>query len=123
VQAWELKPWQFLLLVNIFLLVNGLFISDSVQLLLFAPLFTPIAAKLGIHPVHFGVMMTVNVMIGLITPPYGLGLYLGSIVGGVSLGALVRETLPFLASAISILLLVAFVPELVLWLPRRFGFL
>jgi TRAP-type transport system large permease protein len=123
VEAWQLQPWQFLLLVNVFFLINGLFISDSVQLLLFAPLFTPIAAKLGIHPVHFGVMMTVNVMIGLITPPYGLGLYLGAIVGGVELSKLVRATLPFLASAIMVLLLITYVPELVLTLPRYFGFL
>lgn len=123
VQQYQLAPWMFLLLVNIFFLINGLFISDSVQLLLFAPLFTPIAAALGIHPVHFGVMMTVNVMIGLITPPYGLGLYLGSIVGGVPLGPLVRATLPFLASAIFILFLITYVPELVLALPRLFGFL
>jgi tripartite ATP-independent transporter DctM subunit len=123
VQQYQLAPWIFLLLVNIFFLINGCFISDSVQLLLFAPLFTPIAASLGIHPVHFGVMMTVNVMIGLITPPYGLGLYLGSIVGGVPLGALVRATLPFLASAICVLFLVTYIPELVLALPRWFGFI
>jgi tripartite ATP-independent transporter DctM subunit len=123
VDHYQLAPWMFLLLVNIFFLINGLFISDSVQLLLFAPLFTPIAVALGIDPVHFGVMMTVNVMIGLITPPYGLGLYLGSIVGGVPLGPLVRATLPFLASAIAVLLLITYVPELTLALPRFFGFL
>ncbi|MEZ5844381.1 MAG: TRAP transporter large permease [Hyphomicrobiaceae bacterium] len=123
VAHYQLDPWMFLLAVNVFLLINGLFVSDSVQLLLFAPLFTPIAASLGIHPVHFGVMMTVNVMIGLITPPYGLGLYLGSIVGGVPLGTLVRATLPFLASAIVTLFIVTYVPEVVLALPRYFGFL
>ncbi|MBI1385063.1 MAG: TRAP transporter large permease subunit [Rhizobiales bacterium] len=123
VDHYQLAPWMFLLAVNIFLLINGLFVSDSVQLLLFAPLFTPIAVTLGIDPVHFGVIMTVNVMIGLITPPYGLGLYLGSIVGGVPLGALVRATLPFLASAIAMLMLVTYVPETVLALPRYFGFL
>lgn len=84
VAQYQLAPWLFLLLVNLFFLVNGLLISDSVQLLLFAPLFTPIAAALGINPVHFGVMITVNVMIGLITPPYGLGLYLGAIVGSTT---------------------------------------
>lgn len=123
VQYYQLSPWTFLLLVNIFLLINGLFISDSVQLLLFAPLFTPIAIALGIDPIHFGVIMVVNVMIGLITPPYGLGLYLGSIVGGVALGPLVRATLPFLASAIVTLLLVTYIPALSLALPRYFGFL
>ena len=67
--------------------------------------------------------MVVNVMIGLITPPYGLGLYLGSIVGGVPLGPLVRATLPFLASAIVVLMIITYVPEIVLLLPRYFGFL
>jgi len=123
VGEYQLSPWLFLLMVNLFFLVNGLFISDSVQLLLFAPLFTPIAASLGIDPVHFGVMMTVNVMIGLITPPYGLGLYLGAIVGGVALQDLVRATIPFLISAITVLSLITYVPELVLALPRWFGFL
>lgn len=123
VAHYDLAPWMFLLAVNVFFLINGLFISDSVQLLLFAPLFTPIAVSLGIHPVHFGVMMTVNVMIGLITPPYGLGLYLGAIVGGVPLGTLVRATLPFLASAIVTLMIITYVPEVVLALPRYFGFL
>lgn len=123
VAHYDLAPWMFLLAVNVFFLINGLFISDSVQLLLFAPLFTPIAVSLGIHPVHFGVMMTVNVMIGLITPPNGLGLYLGAIVGGVPLGTLVRATLPFLASAIVTLMIITYVPEVVLALPRYFGFL
>ena len=112
-----------LLLLNLFFLFNGLWISDSVQLLLFAPLFTPIVAELGVHPVQFGVIMVVNVMISLITPPYGLALYLGSAVGGVTLGALVRQTWPFLLSSLTVLVLVTLVPALSLTLPRLFGFI
>ncbi|GAB5468436.1 MAG: TRAP transporter large permease [Rhodospirillales bacterium] len=119
----DLQVWVVLLLLNLFFLFNGLWISDSVQLLLFAPLFTPIVAELGVHPVHFGVIMVVNVMISLITPPYGLALYLGATVGGVSLGALVRQTWPFLISSIVVLLLVTLIPELSLALPRAFGFI
>lgn len=123
IRDYDVAPWLFLILVNLLFLIVGLFISDSVQLLLFAPLFTPIAASLGIHPVHFGVMMTLNIMIGLITPPYGLALYLGSVVGGVSLRDLVRESFPFLCSALVVLALVASIPALTLALPRYLGFL
>jgi tripartite ATP-independent transporter DctM subunit len=123
VYQWNLQPWLLLLILNLFFLFNGLWISDSVQLLLFAPLFTPILAKMGVSPVHFGVIMTVNVMIGLITPPYGLALYLGSAISGQPLGAIVRQSLPFLLSAITVLFLVTYIPPLSLALPRWFGFL
>jgi tripartite ATP-independent transporter DctM subunit len=122
VADWQLELWVLLILLNLFFLFNGLWIGDSVQLLLFAPLFTPIVVALGMNPVHFGVMMVINVMIGLITPPYGMALYLGSIVGGVPLGAIVRQSIPFLISSIIVLFLVTYVPALTLTLPRFFGF-
>jgi tripartite ATP-independent transporter DctM subunit len=118
-----LPVWILLLFLNLFFLVNGLWIGDAVQLLLFAPLFTPILAGMGVSPIHFGVIMTMNVMIGLITPPYGLGLYLGSAVSGVPLAGIVKASLPFLAMAIAILMLVTYVPAISLTLPRLFGFL
>ena len=118
-----LPVWVLLLLLNLFFLVNGLWIGDAVQLLLFAPLFTPILAQMGVEPVHFGVIMVMNVMIGLLTPPYGLALYLGSAVSGAPLGRIVVASLPFLASSLIILMLVTFIPALSLTLPRLFGFL
>ncbi len=118
----NIEPWMLLLILNLFFLFNGLWISDSVQLLLFAPLFTPILAAMGVDPVHFGVIMTVNVMIGLLTPPYGLGLYLGSAVSGVPLGDIVKQTMPFLIGAFCVLMLVTYVPAITLTLPRLFGF-
>lgn len=118
-----LEPWMVLLMLNLFFLVNGLWISDSVQLLLFAPLFTPLLAVMGIDPVHFGVIMVVNVMIGLMTPPYGLALYLGSSISGVPLGKIVTASAPFLISNLVVLLLVTYVPAISLTLPRLFGFL
>jgi len=117
-----LPVWALLLALNIFFLINGLWIGDAVQLLLFAPLFTPILARLGVEPVQFGVIMTMNVMIGLTTPPYGLGLYLGSAISGVPLGRIVRASLPFLFASICVLLLVTYVPAISLTLPRLFGF-
>jgi tripartite ATP-independent transporter DctM subunit len=123
VAAYNLQPWMLLLALNIFFLINGLWIGDSVQLLLFAPLFTPILAQMGVDPVHFGVIMVMNVMIGLMTPPYGLALYLGSSISGVSLGRIVRASLPFLCSNLVVLLLVTYVPAISLTLPRLLGFL
>jgi len=117
-----LPVWALLLALNIFFLINGLWIGDAVQLLLFAPLFTPILAKLGVDPIHFGVIMTMNVMIGLTTPPYGLALYLGSAISGVSLGRIVRAAVPFLCASIIVLFLVTYLPFISLTLPRLFGF-
>ncbi|WP_172329774.1 TRAP transporter large permease [Mangrovicoccus sp. HB161399] len=123
VEAANLQPWMLLLILNIFFLVNGLWVSDSVQLLLFAPLFTPLLAAMGVDPVHFGVIMVVNVMIGLITPPYGLALYLGSSISGVPLGKIVKAAWPFLVSNLVVLVLVTYVPAIPLTLPRLLGFL
>lgn len=123
VTYYQLQPWVLLLCLNLFFLINGLWIGDSVQLLLFAPLFTPILAAMGVDPVHFGVVMVLNVMIGLMTPPYGLALYLGSTISGVPLGRIVMAALPFLASNLIVLLLVTYVPAISLTLPRLFGFL
>ncbi|RST83490.1 TRAP transporter large permease [Aquibium carbonis] len=122
VRDMQLEPWMLLLMLNVFFLLNGLWIGDSVQLLLFAPLFTPILAAMGVDPVHFGVIMVVNVMIGLMTPPYGLALYLGSSISGVPLGAIVRQSIPFLLSNLAVLLVVTYVPAVSLTLPRLFGF-
>ena len=78
---------------------------------------------MGVDPVQFGVIMVVNVMIGLMTPPYGLGLYLGSAISGQPLAAIVRKSFPFLISNIVVLLIVTYVPAVSLTLPRMFGFL
>ena len=123
VREMQLEPWMLLLALNVFFLINGLWIGDSVQLLLFAPLFTPILAAMGVDPIHFGVIMVMNVMIGLMTPPYGLALYLGSSISGVPLGAIVRQSMPFLASNLIVLLVVTYVPPVSLTLPRYFGFM
>jgi tripartite ATP-independent transporter DctM subunit len=122
IEGADVPVWALLLMINVFFLINGLWIGDSVQLLLFAPLFTPILAAMGVDPVHFGVIMVMNVMIGLLTPPYGLALYLGSAVSGESLGAIVRQSLPFLLACLCVLMLVTYVPAISLTLPRLFGF-
>ena len=118
----DLSPLVFLLLVNVILLVLGAFLEGSTIILIILPVLLPTATALGIDPVHFGVMAVLNIMIGLVTPPYGLLLFMMTKVANVSLGVLVRETLPFLAVMLGALALVTVWPSLVLALPRLAGY-
>jgi tripartite ATP-independent transporter DctM subunit len=121
-QAYQLSPFTFLLFANVLLLVLGCFLEGTTILLVIVPVLLPTAAALGIDPVHFGIVAVVNIMIGLITPPYGLLLFMMVKIGEVSLTELVREVMPFLWVMIGALALMTFVPEIVLWLPRLFGY-
>lgn len=120
--GYELSPLAFLLIVNITLLVLGCLLEGTTILLIVVPVFIPTAASLGIDLVHFGVVVVVNIMIGLITPPYGLLLFVMTNIARVSLGAIVREALPFLVAMLAALALITLMPDLVLWLPRAFGY-
>ena len=120
--AWDLNPITFLILVNVVLLLLGCLLEGTAILLIVVPVFIPTAQALGIDMVHFGVVVVVNIMIGLITPPYGLLLFIMNNISGVPLRAIVRDTLPFLFAMIAALILITFVPETVLWLPRQFGY-
>jgi C4-dicarboxylate transporter DctM subunit len=121
-QGLQLSPLAFLLLVNIILLVLGAFLEGSTIILIILPVLLPTAVALGIDPVHFGVMAILNIMIGLVTPPYGLLLFMMTRIAGVPLAVLVRETLPFLAAMIAALALVTLWPGMVLFLPRLAGY-
>ncbi|HYL89562.1 MAG TPA: TRAP transporter large permease [Burkholderiales bacterium] len=121
-KARELSPFTFLLAANILLLVLGCFLEGTTILLVVVPVLLPTAAALGIDLVHFGVVVVVNIMIGLVTPPYGLLLFLMVKIGEVSLADLVREVLPFLWVMIGALALMTFIPEIVLFLPKLFGY-
>jgi tripartite ATP-independent transporter DctM subunit len=118
----DLSPAGFLLLVNAGLLVLGCFLEGTTIILVVLPVLIPAAQALGIDPVHFGVVTVMNVMIGLVTPPYGLLLFMMTRIAGVPLSAIVRESLPFLAVMLGALALVTFVPDLVLFLPRLLGY-
>ncbi len=120
--GWELSQWQFLLAVNLILLVLGCLLEGSTILLVVVPVLIPTAQALGVDMVHFGVVVVVNIMIGLITPPYGLLLFIVAKLSDAPLGAVVRDTLPFVIAMIGALALITFVPELVLWVPRQFGY-
>jgi C4-dicarboxylate transporter, DctM subunit len=118
----NLSPLGFLLLVNLILLVAGAFLEGSTIILVMLPVLLPTAAALGIDPVHFGVMAVLNIMIGLVTPPYGLLLFMMMKIADVPFGELLRETWPFLLAMLGALALVTFWPGFVLVLPRLAGY-
>jgi tripartite ATP-independent transporter DctM subunit len=120
--GYELSKWEFLLAVNLILLVLGCLLEGSTILLVVVPVLIPTAQALGIDMVHFGVVVVVNIMIGLITPPYGLLLFIVAKLSDAPLSAVIRDTLPFIAAMIGALALITFVPDLVLWLPRLAGY-
>ena len=120
--AYNLSQSAFLLAVNIILLILGCLLEGSTILLVIVPIFIPTAKALGIDLVHFGVVVVFNIMIGLITPPYGLLLFIVSNIARTPLKDIVRETLPFTAIMIVALALITFVPEIVLWVPRLAGY-
>ncbi|MEQ8601214.1 MAG: TRAP transporter large permease [Devosia sp.] len=119
---WNLDAVMFLIFVNVVLLLLGCVLEGTAIILIIIPVLVPSAAALGIDLVHFGVVVVVNVMIGLITPPYGMLLFVMQTVSGAKLKDIVSDTLPFLAVLLAALMLFTFVPETVLWLPRLFGY-
>jgi tripartite ATP-independent transporter DctM subunit len=120
--GYELSPLGFMLLVNLLLLVLGCFLEGTTILLIIVPVLLPTAQALGVDLVYFGVVAVVNIMIGLITPPYGLLLFMMVKIANVPLKDLVRDVMPFLAVMIAALALITVVPDLVLFLPRLLGY-
>ncbi|TWT97646.1 Sialic acid TRAP transporter permease protein SiaT [Botrimarina colliarenosi] len=112
------NPVIILLTMNALLLVVGTFMDMTPAVLIFTPIFLPVATELGMHPVHFGVMIIVNLCIGLCTPPVGTCLFIGCGVGQVPISQVVRPMLPFFAAMLAALIAVTFIPALSLWLPR-----
>src|SRR5512137_636022 len=113
-----LSPWMFLLVVNILLLIAGNFMEPSSILLITTPVLFPVAMKLGIDPIHLGVIMTVNMEIGMITPPVGLNLYVASGISGMGLTETTKACAPWILVMILFLLLITYVPIISLWLPN-----
>ncbi len=111
------NPLVFLLIVNIFLLFVGMFLDGIAALVILVPIFIPIIANYGIDPIHFGVIICINLTIGLLTPPVGTGLYIASALGNVKMETLARAMLPFLSVSILALLMITYWPQMVLWLP------
>jgi C4-dicarboxylate transporter DctM subunit len=113
-----LTPWMFLIVVNVLLLLGGQFMEPSGLLLIVAPVVFPIAIEMGIDPIHLGIIMVVNMEIGMITPPVGLNLFVTSGITGMSVIQVVRAALPWLGILFIFLILITYVPAISTWLPN-----
>jgi len=122
VDSMDLSKLQFLLLVNLMFLVLGCFLDVSVLLLVFVPMLLPAAKLLGVDLVHFGVLVVLNMMIGLITPPFGMLLFVTKALTGIPIGEMIKEGLPFLVMLLGLLLAITCFPQIVLWLPQTMGY-
>lgn len=118
----DLNVWMFLIVLNVFLLLFGIFIEPLPGVMVLVPILAPVAAAVGVEPVHFAMVVIVNLTLGLITPPVGGLLFVTSNVSQVPLTRLTRELVPFLWAHGAVLLILTFVPALSTWLPRMMGF-
>jgi TRAP-type C4-dicarboxylate transport system permease large subunit len=118
----EISPLMFLIMVNVLILLLGCVLDATTIILVIVPLFIPTCKALGIDLVHFGVLVVVNSMIGLITPPYGILLFVINAVTDIPLREIISEIWPFLAVLIAALIVMMLSPDLVLWLPRLLGY-
>lgn len=116
--AWGLSPWMFLVVVNILLLIAGNFMEPSAILLIMAPILFPIATQLGIDPIHLGIVMVVNMEIGMLTPPVGLNLFVTAGITGEGIGWVIKSVLPWMLLLLGFLLLITYVPQISLFLPE-----
>jgi len=120
--AMNLSPWMFLILVNVFLLLFGIFIEPLPGVMVLAPILAPVALKLGIDPIHFAMIVIYNLTLGMITPPVGGLLFVTCNVSRVPMSQLIRELKPFLWAHGAVLVLLTFVPAISTWLPHLWGF-
>lgn len=118
----DMSPAMFLLFVNILFLILGAFLDSLLMLLIIVPILLPTVAQLGIDPVHFGVTVIINMMIGLVTPPMGELVFLIAGVSGIPLGAITRELWTFLVVLIALMFVLVYTPEITLWLPMQMGY-
>ena len=116
--GWGMPAWQFLIVVNVLLLIAGMFMEPTGIILIMAPILFPIATRLGIDPVHLGIIMVVNLEIGMVTPPVGLNLFVTSGITGMSIARVVRAALPWSLVLLVFLVVVTYVPAITLWLPK-----
>lgn len=117
------NPYVFLLIVNILLLIVGMFMETGAAIILLAPILAPIAVKLGIHPLHFGFMMVLNLAIGMATPPVGVCLFVSCGITGLSLEKVSAAAMRFVVALLGVLILVTYVAPISLFLPKLLGFI
>lgn len=111
-----------LLIINLILLVWGMFMDTAPSILVLVPILFPVAKAAGVDPIHFGVLTVTNLMIGMLTPPFGMALYTTQSVGKCKMVNLIRTLIPFIIMDFVILILITVFPDIVLTLPRMFGF-
>jgi C4-dicarboxylate transporter DctM subunit len=116
--AQKLEPWMFLVVVNLALIAAGQFMEPSSIILILAPLLVPIAKTMGIDPIHLGVVMTINMEIGMLHPPVGLNLFVASHLAKMGLTEVSIAAAPWLVVMLGYLILITYVPEISLWLPN-----
>ncbi len=114
-------PWLFLIVVNVLLLAVGTFMENGPAIVILAPVLYPIAAKFGIDPYHFSMIVGLNLVLGLITPPVAISLSIGAVIANAPQREVTREALPFLAVAVGVLMLITFVPQISLFIPQMMG--
>jgi tripartite ATP-independent transporter DctM subunit len=114
------EPWVLLLMINILLLILGMIMEILPIMLILGPVLFPLLGGMGIDPIHFGVVMVLNLMIGMITPPIGLNLFVISAIGGVGVIEIFRAAIPYFFVLVAVLMLITYFPGLTLWLPRLF---
>ncbi|MGB3741863.1 MAG: TRAP transporter large permease subunit, partial [Castellaniella sp.] len=119
--AWDMSAWQFLIVVNVLLLVAGAFMEPTGIILILAPILFPIATQLGIDPVHLGIIMVINLEIGMVTPPVGLNLFVTAGITNMSIGQVIKAAVPWLMLLLIYLVFITYVPIVTLWLPGLFG--
>ena len=117
----DLRPWQVLLTINVFLLIVGCFIDTASAILVLTPLLLPMALAIGVDPIHFGIIVTVNLSIGTFTPPFGINIFVAQSIFNVPLRSIYAGLVPFIAVAIVGLMILTYVPEISLWLVRLVG--
>lgn len=116
------NPFMILLIINMILLFVGIFMDMTPAVLIFTPIFLPIVSAIGVDPVHFGIIMVLNLSVGLCTPPVGSVLFIGCSVSGLSIDKVIKPLIPMFVAMVIVLLLVTYLPQISLWLPNRFGF-
>jgi len=116
------SPIVIILIINLVLLMVGTFMDMTPAVLIFTPIFLPVVIQLGVDPIHFGIILVLNLSIGLCTPPVGSVLFVGCGVAETTIARVIRPLLPLFLAMVAALLVVTFVPQLSLWLPRLFGY-
>lgn len=122
VSDWEISATAFLLLINLMILLLGMIMPAATILLVIIPVLVPATMAMGIDPVHFGVVIVINTMIGLITPPYGVLVFVTSAVNDIDAWSIIREIVPYIGVLLFCLLTLSLFPEIVLYLPKTFGY-